>query len=100
MILGLGSDLCNIERIQASIDRFGDRFIRRIRAGVVNFNRPTTGAAGDMPFGGLGASGNHRPSAYYAADYCAWPMASLESPELALPATLSPGLNFRKETSQ
>ncbi len=56
-----------------------DRFIRRIRAGVVNFNRPTTGAAGDMPFGGLGASGNHRPSAYYAADYCAYPMASFEA---------------------
>ena len=30
MVLGLGSDLCNIERIQGSIDRFGDRFIRRI----------------------------------------------------------------------
>lgn len=30
MVLGLGSDLCNIERIQSSIDRFGDRFIRRI----------------------------------------------------------------------
>ena len=30
MVLGLGSDLCSIERIQASIDRFGDRFIRRI----------------------------------------------------------------------
>ena len=29
-VLGLGSDLCNIERIQNSIDRFGDRFIRRI----------------------------------------------------------------------
>ncbi len=28
--LGLGSDLCNIERIQGSIDRFGDRFVRRI----------------------------------------------------------------------
>ena len=56
-----------------------DRFQRRIRAGVVNFNRPTTGAAGDMPFGGLGASGNHRPSAYYAADYCAYPMASFEA---------------------
>ena len=56
-----------------------DRFIRRIRAGVVNFNRPTTGAAGDMPFGGLGASGNHRPSAYYAADYCAYPVASFEA---------------------
>lgn len=56
-----------------------ERFVRRIRAGVVNFNRPTTGAAGDMPFGGLGASGNHRPSAYYAADYCAYPVASFEA---------------------
>ena len=56
-----------------------DRFIHRIRAGVVNFNRPTTGAAGDMPFGGLGQSGNHRPSAYYAADYCAYPVASFEA---------------------
>ncbi|MBI1684398.1 succinylglutamate-semialdehyde dehydrogenase [Caulobacter hibisci] len=56
-----------------------DRFLARIRAGVVNLNRPTTGAAGTMPFGGLGASGNHRPSAYYAADYCAYPMASFEA---------------------
>ena len=56
-----------------------ERFVRRVRAGVVNFNRPTTGAAGDMPFGGLGASGNHRPSAYYAADYCAYPVASFEA---------------------
>ncbi|MBL0947032.1 succinylglutamate-semialdehyde dehydrogenase [Brevundimonas sp.] len=56
-----------------------ERFIHRIRAGVVNCNRPTTGAAGDMPFGGLGQSGNHRPSAYYAADYCAYPVASFES---------------------
>jgi succinylglutamic semialdehyde dehydrogenase len=55
------------------------RFLARIRAGVVNFNRPTTGAAGDMPFGGLGASGDHRPSAYYAADYCAYPVASFEA---------------------
>ena len=30
MIVGLGSDLCNIERIQASIDRFGDRFLHRV----------------------------------------------------------------------
>jgi succinylglutamic semialdehyde dehydrogenase len=56
------------------------RFLARIRAGVVNWNRPTTGAAGDMPFGGLGASGDHRPSAYYAADYCAYPVASFEAP--------------------
>jgi succinylglutamic semialdehyde dehydrogenase len=56
-----------------------ERFLARIRAGVVNFNRPTTGAAGSMPFGGLGASGNHRASAYYAADYCAYPVASFEA---------------------
>ena len=30
MILGLGSDLCNIERIQASLDRFGERFVDRV----------------------------------------------------------------------
>jgi succinylglutamic semialdehyde dehydrogenase len=55
------------------------RFLNRSRAGVVNWNRPTTGAAGTAPFGGLGASGNHRPSAYYAADYCAYPVASFEA---------------------
>ncbi|MGU0043236.1 aldehyde dehydrogenase family protein [Escherichia coli] len=45
--------------------------------GIVNWNKPLTGAASTAPFGGIGASGNHRPSAWYAADYCAWPMASL-----------------------
>jgi succinylglutamic semialdehyde dehydrogenase len=60
-----------------------DAFLNRIRAGVVNWNRPTTGAAGSMPFGGLGASGNHRPSAYYAADYCAYPVASFEAEAVA-----------------
>jgi len=59
-----------------------DRFITEIRAGVVNWNRPTTGAASAAPFGGLGESGNHRPSAYYAADYCAYPVASFESVDL------------------
>jgi succinylglutamic semialdehyde dehydrogenase len=59
------------------------RFLARSRAGVVNWNRPTTGAAGNMPFGGLGQSGNHRPSAYYAADYCAYPVASFEADAIA-----------------
>ena len=57
-------------------------FRKRIRAGVVNFNRPTTGAAGFLPFGGPGASGNHNPGAYYAADFCAWPMASQVADEV------------------
>ncbi len=73
------------------------RFAVRARAGIVNWNRPTTGAASSAPFGGVGKSGNHRPSAYYAADYCAYPVASIENPVLDMPAKLSPGLNFPAE---
>jgi succinylglutamic semialdehyde dehydrogenase len=71
-----------------------DKFFRTIRAGVVNWNRPTTGASGSLPFGGVGLSGNHRPSGYYAADYCSFPVASMESPRLELPAKLSPGITI------
>jgi succinylglutamic semialdehyde dehydrogenase len=70
------------------------RFAVKARAGIVNWNRPTTGAASSAPFGGVGKSGNHRPSAYYAADYCAYPVASIETAELEMPAKLSPGLRF------
>lgn len=70
------------------------RFQLEARAGVVNWNRPTTGAASSAPFGGIGQSGNHRPSAYYAADYCAYPVASIENAVLEMPAKLSPGLVF------
>jgi succinylglutamic semialdehyde dehydrogenase len=68
-----------------------DRFWAAARAGVVNWNRPTNGAASNAPFGGIGLSGNHRPSAYYAADYSAWPVASLEAdtPEGAIAVGLS-----------
>ena len=34
MIIGLGSDLCSIERIQASLDRFGARFENRVFTAV------------------------------------------------------------------
>lgn len=64
------------------------------RAGIVNWNKQLTGAASSAPFGGVGASGNHRASAYYAADYCAYPVASLECEQLALPATLTPGVSL------
>ena len=64
------------------------------RAGIVNWNKQLTGAASSAPFGGVGASGNHRASAYYAADYCAYPVASLETPTLALPAALTPGVRL------
>jgi len=71
-----------------------DYFYTHIRAGIVNWNRPITGASSAAPFGGVGASGNHRASAYYAADYCAYPVASLEADHVSLPETLAPGLSL------
>jgi succinylglutamic semialdehyde dehydrogenase len=56
-----------------------DRFWAEARAGILNWNRPTNGASSAAPFGGVGLSGNHRPSAYYAADYVAYPVVSTEA---------------------
>ena len=67
-----------------------DQFWANARAGVINWNRPTNGASSAAPFGGLGLSGNHRPSAFYAADYCAYPVASAESD--AIRASIGVGL--------
>lgn len=69
-----------------------ERVLIEARAGIVNWNKPLTGASSAAPFGGVGASGNHRSSAFYAADYSAWPMASLESDSVTLPSKLSPGI--------
>ncbi len=67
----LGGDVSNFER-----------FVNQVGAGVVNWNGPTTGAAGALPFGGLGASGNHRPAGFHAIDFCSDPVASLQRDEL------------------
>ena len=69
-----------------------ERFWAEIRAGIVNWNRPTNGASSAAPFGGIGLSGNHRPAAFYAADYCAYPVASteMEQPRASL------GVGFRE----
>ena len=56
-----------------------DKFWANVRAGVINWNKPTNGAPSNAPFGGVGLSGNHRPSAFYAADYCAYPVTSSEA---------------------
>jgi len=69
-------------------------FYNTIRAGLINFNRPTTGAASHLPFGGVGISGNLRPSAYFAADYCSYPIASLEQSNLTFPAEPLPGITL------
>jgi succinylglutamic semialdehyde dehydrogenase len=56
-----------------------DRFWSDVKAGVISWNKPTNGAPSNAPFGGVGLSGNHRPSAFYAADYCAYPVTSSEA---------------------
>ena len=70
-----------------------DHFRSSVRAGVINWNRQTTGASGQLAFGGLDSSGNHRPAGYHAADFCSDPVSSLESEHLELPETLPPGLH-------
>ena len=79
---------CNATRYGLSASLLGgspeqyDQFWTQIKAGIINWNRPTNGAPSTAPFGGVGHSGNHRPSAYYAADYCAYPVASTEDEHL------------------
>jgi succinylglutamic semialdehyde dehydrogenase len=68
------------------------RFYDGVRAGVVNWNQQLTGASSRAPFGGVGLSGNHHPSAYFAADYCAFPVASMERPSVEIPPETPPGL--------
>ena len=85
---GLAIGLISTQR-----DRY-EHLLTLARAGIVNWNKPLTGASSNAPFGGIGASGNHRASAYYAADYCAWPMASMESASIQLPESNLPGLHF------
>jgi succinylglutamic semialdehyde dehydrogenase len=70
-----------------------DQFWANARAGIVNWNKPTNGASSKAPFGGIGLSGNHRPSAYYAADYCAYPVVSSEEES----ARASIGIGMRDE---
>ncbi len=92
--------LANHTRFGLSAGFIGDRvedfhhFLRHVRAGVINWNRQMTGASGRLPFGGVGLSGNHRPSGYFAADYCSYPVASLESHTLSDTSGDVPGLNF------
>jgi len=56
-----------------------DRFWANVRAGMINWNRPTNGAPLNAPLGGVGVSGNHRPGGWYAADFCAYPVTSVEA---------------------
>ena len=72
------------------------RFISHSNAGIVNWNRQITGAVSSNPFGGSGFSGNFRPSAYFAADYCAYPVASIEINKVEMPSAVLPGIKIEE----
>jgi succinylglutamic semialdehyde dehydrogenase len=66
----------------------------KARVGLLNWNRTTNGASSKLPFGGLGKSGNDRPTAHYAVQYCTTPMASIEDMAPFDPKAQMPGVNF------
>ncbi|NQY31747.1 MAG: aldehyde dehydrogenase family protein, partial [Coraliomargarita sp.] len=73
-------------------------FSREVRAGLINWNAPLTGASSTAPFGGVGLSGNYRPSAFFAADYCSYPVASIEKNEMPAQQAF-PGFPLKEETA-
>ncbi|MBS1969198.1 MAG: succinylglutamate-semialdehyde dehydrogenase [Bdellovibrionales bacterium] len=66
----------------------------KARVGLLNWNRTTNGASSRLPFGGMGKSGNDRPSADYAIQYCTVPVASLEDPTPFDKTKMLPGISL------
>jgi len=64
---------------------------------LLNWNRTTNGASSRLPFGGMGKSGNDRPSAHFAIEYCSVPVASLEDFGGFDSTKMPPGLTFEKK---
>jgi succinylglutamic semialdehyde dehydrogenase len=85
---GLVSGIITSERelfIQAS---------EEFKTGIVNWNRPTTGCASVVPFGGMGWSGNNRPSGYTTIEHCGHPVALHMTEVPKLPEKLLPGVTM------
>lgn len=83
-----------ISSIFTDSDEEYQKFYAESKTGLINRNTATTGALSTNPFGGTGLSGNHRPSAYFAADYCSVVIAGIEAKELQKPKTLFPGIPY------
>ena len=74
-----------------------DRCQRALECGVVNWNAPTVGASGRLPFGGLKRSGNHRPAALWSTLYCSAPVAVLRGDGAFDRTKLAPGVAWVDE---
>jgi succinylglutamic semialdehyde dehydrogenase len=71
-----------------------ERALLEAQVGNLNLNRTTNGASSRLPFGGMNKSGNDRPSANAAVQYCTVPVASLEDHTPFTGSNMPPGLNF------
>lgn len=71
-----------------------EKALLECKVGLLNWNRTTNGASSKLPFGGMGKSGNDRPSAHFAIQYCAVPVASLEDPTPFDPSKVLTGMNY------
>jgi succinylglutamic semialdehyde dehydrogenase len=80
----------------ASAETF-DRVQRALECGVVNWNAPTVGASGRLPFGGLKRSGNHRPAGLFSTSYCSAPVAVMHGQQHLDRAGLAPGIAWVDE---
>jgi succinylglutamic semialdehyde dehydrogenase len=74
-----------------------DRAQRALECGVINWNAPTVGASGRLPFGGLKRSGNHRPAALWSTLYCAAPVAVMRGEPALDRQKLAPGVAWVDE---
>jgi succinylglutamic semialdehyde dehydrogenase len=74
-----------------------EKALLEARVGLLNWNRTTNGASSRLPFGGMGKSGNDRPSAHYAIQYCSVPVSSLEDPTGFDATKMLPGISFGAE---
>ena len=68
-----------------------ERAVDALRVGVVCWNRPTAGASGRLPFGGVKDSGNHRPAGILAGLTCTQPIGLMLAPSPQDPVASWPG---------
>ncbi|MGI9013600.1 MAG: succinylglutamate-semialdehyde dehydrogenase [Phycisphaerales bacterium] len=74
-----------------------ERFFAEVHAGCINRNTGTAGASSELPFGGVGLSGNHRPAGAFSAEYCAYPVANMVERNATAMPTLPAGMTWRDE---
>lgn len=71
-----------------------ERCVDEVRVGVLHWNRSSAGASGRLPFGGIRASGNHRPAGVLMGQACTYPLAVLLPQKGDSPLPSWPGISF------